>query len=284
MSRPAPEVVTAPLALDALSAGLAKEVGFDAVYLGGGALGYQRAVSEALLTASEVAEAARAITEQVEVALVVDGTTGFGDAVHTWRTTRMLEQTGAVAVEFEDQLAPKRAHHQKGIDHIIPAAEMAGKIAAAVDARTDPDFLIIARTNALSHDGVDDALARLELYAAAGADLLLVLPRDVDELTAVSAGTSLPLVGMVPAVGRSDAELKEDGYALKLDPFSVTLHAYRAIRRGYEELLAGEQVVDSIAEGLDELAPVGATIEIERLWEIEARTTERDTSPREGVA
>ncbi|MGH2939610.1 MAG: isocitrate lyase/phosphoenolpyruvate mutase family protein [Solirubrobacterales bacterium] len=282
MARPAPKVVTAPLALDPMSAALAKQVGFEVVYVGGGGLGYQRAVSEALLTASEVGEAARAIAEQVDVGVVVDGTTGFGDAVHTWRTVRMMEQTGAVAVELEDQLAPKRAHHQKGIDHMIPAPEMAGKIAAAVDARTDSDFLIIARTNALSHDGVEDALARLAVYAEAGADLLLALPRDLEELESISSGTELPLVAMLPA-GRSDADLLGQGYALKLDAFSATLHGYRAIRRGYEDLLAGEEMVDSIPAALAELAPLGKAMQIELLREIEARTTERATPVGDGA-
>ncbi|MGH2939624.1 MAG: isocitrate lyase/PEP mutase family protein [Solirubrobacterales bacterium] len=282
MARPATRILTAPLALDPMSAALAKQVGFEVVYVGGGGLGYQRAVSEALLTASEVADAARAIAEQVDVGVVIDGTTGFGDAVHTWRTVRMMEQTGAFAVELEDQLAPKRAHHQKGIDHIIPVTEMAGKIAAAVEARTDPDFLIIARTNAISHDGVEDALARLAVYAEAGADLLLALPRDLEELEAIADGTELPLVAMLP-VGRPDADLHRLGVALKLDAFSATLHGYRAIRRGYEDLLAGEEMVDSIPAALAELAPLGTAMQIERLWEIEARTTERATPVGDGA-
>src|SRR5918912_599757 len=112
MRRDAAELVVAPLALDALSAALARRTGFDAVYLGGGGLGYARGVSEALLTATEVAEATRAITERVDVDVIVDATTGFGDAVHVSRTVRLLEQAGAAAIEIEDQVAPKRAHHQ----------------------------------------------------------------------------------------------------------------------------------------------------------------------------
>src|SRR5688572_11482713 len=117
MVRPAGELVVAPLALDALSAALAKRVGFDTVYLGGGGLGYARGVTEALLTASELVEATRAICERVDVAVVVDGGVGFGDAVHMARSIRMLEQAGAAAVEIEDQVAPKRAHHHKGVEH-----------------------------------------------------------------------------------------------------------------------------------------------------------------------
>src|SRR5215217_4333778 len=148
--RPADATVIAPLALDALSAALARQVGFDTVYVGGGGLGYARGVSEALLTLTEVAEVTRGIAERVDVDLVVDATTGFGDAVHTSRTVRVLEQAGAAAVEVEDQMAPKRAHHHKGVDHMIGSEEMVGKIEAAVAARTDPDLLLIVRTNALT--------------------------------------------------------------------------------------------------------------------------------------
>src|SRR5689334_6641743 len=104
VSRPAGELEVAPLALDALSAGLARQAGFGTVYVGGGGLGYARGVSEALLTVTEVAETSRAIAECVDVAVVVDATTGFGDALHTARTVRLLEQAGAAAVEIEDQL------------------------------------------------------------------------------------------------------------------------------------------------------------------------------------
>lgn len=275
MVRPAPRIITAALALDAMSAALAKEVGFETVYLGGGALGYQRGVSEALLTATEVAEAARAITERVDVAVVIDGTTGFGDAVHTWRTVRVMEQTGAVALELEDQIAPKRAHHHKGIDHIVPVNEMVGKLEAAVAARTDPDFLIIARCNAFGHNGQEDALERLAAYAAAGADLLLALPGSEADFQALSDTTSLPLVAMLPIGGRGDEQLLRSGYALKLDAFTATLSAYRAIRDGYTRLRDGEDVAASIGDVLGQLAAVGETIEMQKLYEIEAQTTER---------
>jgi 2-methylisocitrate lyase-like PEP mutase family enzyme len=273
IARPAEEMVVAPLALDALSAALARQVGFDAVYVGGGGLGYARGVSEALLTLTEVAEVTRAIAECVDVAVVVDATTGFGDAVHASRTVRVLEQAGAAAVEIEDQLAPKRAHHHKGIDHMIPVGEMVGKIEAAVGARTDPDLLVIVRCNALSHDGLDDALERVAAYAQAGADLLMVLPRTGEELAAVGAATSLPLVTFTPAGIPAD-ELRAAGVTLLCDPFSATVLGVRALRAGYETLRAGGEVI-APGEVRAELGAVGEIIGIERLYAIEERTTER---------
>jgi 2-methylisocitrate lyase-like PEP mutase family enzyme len=273
VARPARALVVAPLALDALSAALARQVGFDTVYVGGGGLGYARGVSEALLTLTEVAEVTRAITERVDVDVVVDATTGFGDAVHASRTMRVLEQAGAAAIELEDQLAPKRAHHHKGIDHMIPAEEMVGKIAAAADARTDPGVLLIARTNALTHDGLDDALQRAAAYAQAGADMLLVLPRTAQELAAVGAATPLPLVTFTPA-GVARDELLAAGVTLLCDPFSATLLGVRALREGYATLLAGGDVVDA-GDVRDLLQEVGGIMGIEHLYEIEERTTER---------
>jgi 2-methylisocitrate lyase-like PEP mutase family enzyme len=273
VGRPVTEPVVAPLALDALSAALARDVGFDAVYLGGGALGYARGVSEALPTVTEVAEATRAITERVDVDVVVDATTGFGDAVHTARTVRLLEQAGAAAVEIEDQLAPKRAHHHKGIDHMIALGEMVGKIEAAVGARTDPGLVIIVRCNALSHDGLQDALERVAAYADAGADLLMLLPRTAAELEAVGAATTLGLVTFVPAPCSAGA-LRAAGVTLLCDPYSATLLGVRALREGYETLRAGGTVAP-IDQVRAELHEVGELIGMEELYAIEARTTER---------
>ena len=273
VTRPALETTVAPLALDALSAALARQIGFGAVYVGGGGLGYARGVSEALLTLTEVAEVTRAIAERVDVDVVVDATTGFGDAVHAARTVRVLEQAGAAAVEIEDQLAPKRAHHHKGIDHMISPEEMVGKVEAAVAARTDPDLVLIVRTNALSHDGLDDAIARAAAYEAAGADMLLLQAGSPEDLAAVGEATSLPLVTFTPA-GVTREELRAAGVTLLCDPFSATLLGVRALRAGYEALRAGEDVVDA-ADVRDALHEVGEIIGIDELYAIEERTTER---------
>jgi len=273
IGRPVADLVVAPLALDALSAAIAQSLGFSAIYLGGGGLGYARATSEALLTVTEVAEATRAITERVDVAVVVDGTNGFGDAVHTARAVRLLEQAGAAAIELEDQLAPKRAHHHKGVDHMIPIDEMVGKLEAAADARTDPDLVLIARCNSLTHDGLADALERCEAYAAAGADMLLLFPKSAEEFDALAMQTTLPLVLMLPTERAPDA-LMAGGFALAVDPFTATVRAYAAVKEGYEALRRGELRGDWDA-ALEQLKEIGDTIGLDRLYEIEARTTER---------
>lgn len=278
MVRPAPALVVAPLALDALSAALARRVGFDAVYLGGGGLGYARAVTEALLTASELAEATRAIHERVDVHVVVDGGIGFGDPVHMARTIRLIEDAGAAAIEIEDQVAPKRVHHHKGVEHLVSTEEMCWRIDAAVEARRDPDFALIVRCNAISHEGIESALERAARYAEAGADLLMLMYRDQAEFEAVSRGTTLPLAAMTIGPARPAAQMLAAGFALEVDPMSATALGFRALKAGYEGIRAGRGFGMSREEVLATIREVGATIGIEDLYAIEERTTERPSS------
>jgi len=275
MQRPATELVVAPLALDPLSAAMARQAGFDAVYLGGGGLGYARGVSEALLTATELAEACRAITERVDVAVVVDGGIGFGDAVHMWRSVRMLEQAGAAAVEIEDQVAPKRAHHHKGVEHLVGAAEMAGRIEAARDARHGDTPVVIVRCNSFAHEGTDATLERLDVYQAAGAELLMPMPRNAEQFSAASDATHVPLAAMTIGPGRPAGEMLAAGYALSVDPMSATVLAYRALKAGYAGLRAGTGYGLSAQEVLETIHEVGETIGMDALYAIEARTSER---------
>lgn len=275
LQRGSGSLTVAPLALDALSAALAKRVGFDAVYLGGGGYGYARAVTEALLTATEVAEATRAITERVDIHVIVDGGIGFGDAVHMDRSIRLIEGAGAAGIEIEDQVAPKRVHHHKGVEHLIPGDEMAEKIRAAVDARREDDFAIIARCNAIFHEGVEAALERGAAYAEAGADLLMFMPRSAEDFAAVSAGTTVPLAAMTIGPGRPKADMIDAGYSLEVDPMSGTVLGFQALKQGYEGILAGDGFGMSREEVMEVIHEVGETIGINDLYAIEERTTER---------
>ncbi len=265
----------APLALDALSAALAKRIGFSAIYLGGGGLGYQRGVTEALLTATELAEATRAITERVEIAVVVDAGVGFGDAVHMARTIRLLEDAGAAGVEIEDQVAPKRAHHHKGVEHLVSAEEMAGRIKAATDARRDRDLVIIVRCNAFAHEGIEANLERLAVYEEAGADLLMPMPRGEEQFVAATRGSTVPLAAMFIGPGRPAAELLTAGYALAVDPMSSQVLAFQAMKTGYEAIMKGQSAGMTGPDVLGVIHEIGETIGIDALYEIEARTTER---------
>ena len=148
-----------PLCLDALTARLAEQLGYHAGYVSGGAIGFAKAVSEGLLAFSELAEATASLTLRCSMPIIVDGAVGFGDAVHVTRMMWEFEAAGAAAVELEDQVAPKRVSHHRGVEHLVGTEEMAEKVAFAVAARQDPNFLVIARTAALRHEGAAAACA-----------------------------------------------------------------------------------------------------------------------------
>src|SRR5437016_573785 len=169
-----PLPVTAPLVLNPLMAKMAEAAGFPAGYLGGGATGYQKVALEANLNLTEMCHAAIDIRAVSSLPLILDAACGYGDPMHVHRTVGMSEAAGFAAIEIEDQLVPKRAHHHIGIEHMIPIELMAAKVTEAVAARRARDFVIIARTNAMRASTMDDALRRGEAYRNAGADVLLL--------------------------------------------------------------------------------------------------------------
>src|SRR5581483_7631092 len=182
-----PPIVVAPGVYDALTAHLAERAGFSTLYVSGAAIAYSRLGRPdiGLVSMSEVAETVALIRDRVTAHLIVDADTGYGNALNVQRTVRLLERAGANAIQIEDQAFPKRCGHLKG-KTLISAAEMAGKIRAATDARASPDTLIIARTDAIAVEGFDRAVARAQLFHEAGADVLFIeAPRQRDELARI---------------------------------------------------------------------------------------------------
>jgi 2-methylisocitrate lyase-like PEP mutase family enzyme len=167
--------VLAPGVYDALSALVAEQAGFSALYLSGASIAYTRLARSdiGLTTYSEVEDTLARIAERVSAAVIVDADTGFGNALNTQRTVRGFERAGAAMIQLEDQTFPKRCGHLDG-KSVIPAAEMCGKLRAAVDARLNASTLILARTDALASEGLDAALDRAEAYLEAGADALFI--------------------------------------------------------------------------------------------------------------
>ncbi len=167
--------VLAPGVYDALSALIAEQAGFSALYLSGASIAYSRLGRSdiGLTTYTEVEDTLARIAERVSAAVIVDADTGFGNALNTQRTVRGFERAGAAMIQLEDQTFPKRCGHLDG-KSVIPAAEMCGKLRAAVDARVNASTLILARTDALASEGLDSALDRAETYLEAGADALFI--------------------------------------------------------------------------------------------------------------
>src|SRR6516225_12194703 len=142
------ELIVAPCALNPIMARIAEDAGFKAVYMSGGSLGWLKCVTEANLALPELAEIAVDMRAVCKLPIILDAGGGWGDPVHVHRTIALAEAAGFAAIEIEDQLLPRRVEHHVGIDHLVPTELMLKKIAAALAARSDPDLLIIARTNA----------------------------------------------------------------------------------------------------------------------------------------
>jgi 2-methylisocitrate lyase-like PEP mutase family enzyme len=277
--------VVAPFAADPLTAMLVRRLGFPAAYLGGGALGYLLGVTEARLTSTDVIQTVRQITAVCDLPLIVDATTGFGDPIHVLRTVRELEHAGAAGVEIEDQLTPKHAHHHRGIDHPISQEAMVEKVQVAVEARTDPDFLIIARTNTIGEVSLEEGIRRAVAYGEAGADMILVLPRSEEEYRRLPREVPKPLVALTIAVGRpprfTPEQLHALGYPLVLEAQAGMLAAYAAVRRGYQQLLTQGYIPMDASELREVRAEIDDLCDLPRLWSLEERTTERpDRLPR----
>ena len=215
----------APGCYDALSGLLIQQAGFEAAYLSGASVAYTQLGRPdiGLVSLDHVVDVAARITERIDIPLIVDADTGFGNALNMGRTVRLFERAGARAIQIEDQTFPKRCGHLRG-KGVISAQEMAGKVRAAVDARHD-DTLIIARTDAIAVEGFEAAIDRAELFLEAGADVLFVeAPRDLDQMRAVAErfAARVPLLANMVEGGdtplSSADSLSELGYRLVIAP------------------------------------------------------------------
>jgi 2-methylisocitrate lyase-like PEP mutase family enzyme len=167
--------IVAPGVYDALSGTLVAEAGFSAAYLSGASIAYTKLGRPdiGLVSAAEVADTIAHIRERIDIPLIVDSDTGFGNALNVQRTVRVFERAGASALQVEDQAMPKRCGHLTG-KSLISKDEMVGKVKAALDARLDPNTIVIARTDAIAVEGFDLAMERAQAYAEAGADMLFI--------------------------------------------------------------------------------------------------------------
>ena len=221
-----PEIVLVPGIYDAFGALMVERAGFSAAYLSGASIAYTRfgRPDLGLVGMDEVAAVISAIGERVQVPLIVDADTGYGNALNVIRTVKLFERNGANVIQLEDQSLPKRCGHLAG-KTLVPAGEMVGKIKAALDARHSADTLIMARTDAIAVESLDAALARAECYREAGAHILFVeAPRDVSEMRAVTnrLGRQVPLLANMVEGGKTPIlparELQEIGYSIAIFP------------------------------------------------------------------
>jgi 2,3-dimethylmalate lyase len=248
-----------PGAYDGISARLVERSGFPAVYMSGYGTSASRLGLPDLGYAglAEMADHARNLAAAVTIPLIADADTGYGNALSVRRTVQAYEAAGVAALHIEDQVAPKRCGHLSG-HQIIPLPEFAGKIRAAAEARTDPDLMIIARTDAISAMDFDEALRRGEAAAKAGADMLFIeAPRDEAQVRRVAGAFDTPLLYNYAPGGRSPllpfSRLRELGYAVILLPIDALLVGVRAIA----EFLVQVKQRDDVLSMTDRYMPFG---------------------------
>jgi methylisocitrate lyase len=229
------EILVLPGAHDALAARLIEQAGFAALTAGG----YSATATllgqpdTGQLSMTEMADFYARVCDNVSLPVFADADTGYGNVTNVARTVRAYERAGVAGLFVEDQVAPKRCGHMAG-KAVIPAEEMVGKVKAALDARVDPDLVIMARTDALTVNGLDDAIERAQLYREAGADLIFVeSPRNVAEMRRICSEIDAPLLANNVEAGLSPilpaAELQKIGYAAVAFPVAATYAVARAV-------------------------------------------------------
>ena len=234
-----PEILQTPGAHNALSALLAERAGFEALYLSGGAVSASLGLPDlGVMTIEEVLVFVRSITRATDLPLIVDGDTGYGEALNVMRLVRDLEDAGAAAVQLEDQILPKKCGHLSDKRLVEPEA-MAAKIAAAVKSRRH--LRIIARTDAIASEGLDAAISRAQLYRAAGADM--IFPEaliDAEDMARFTAAVSAPMLANMTEFGKTPyltaAQFQDLGFDLVIWPVSSLRAAAERIDTLYKHL------------------------------------------------
>jgi methylisocitrate lyase len=273
-----PDLIVAPVALNPIMAQMAMQAGFKACYLSGGSLGWYKGVTEAGLSLSEMIQVVVDIRTVCPIPVVLDAGGGWGDPVHIHRTIAMSETAGVQCIEIEDQLLPRRVEHHVGVDHLVPIGLAADRIREALAARTDPNLVIVGRTNAVRVDGMNDALRRGEAMKKAGADMLFVYGRKPEEMRHIAERLPAPLMTFAPSDGFSTfaisrTEMAKLGYRLAASSGSAFAAMVKAVRGSYEAL-AADRLDPFMGPGGVELWMKQAhkVTGLDRLLEIERRT------------
>jgi 2-methylisocitrate lyase-like PEP mutase family enzyme len=279
------EIVVAPGCYDALSAHMIERAGFAAAYLSGASIAYTRFARPdiGLVGMSEVADTIGVIRERVAIPLIADADTGFGNALNVVRTVKLFANRGATAIQLEDQTTPKRCGHLAD-KALIPAAEMVGKLKAALDARPSEEILIIARSDAIAVEGFAAALDRAESYREAGADMIFIeAPRSEAELAEIGARFRgrVPVMANMVEGGRTPdktaSELEALGFALVIFPGGTVralAHCFAAYFAGLKQhgttLPYRPHMVDFT--GLNDIIGTKDMLELGRRYDGEAAT------------
>jgi methylisocitrate lyase len=266
---------------DPYTARVAESLGIECVHLGGYQLGAHYVTSEPLLTLTELATTTRYITSAVKIPLIVDAGAGYGEPLHVMRTVRELEKAGAAGLHIEDQIYPKRAHYHKGVEHVVPREEMVQKIKAALAARTNPDFLIMARTDAMRTDGYAEGIERANLYLQAGAEMVMIFPNTYEEARRAPREVK-GLLAYTNSEGNrlrrplfSVQEFKDLGYKLSTYPTALLCPVTQTIKSVVTSLLRKGVSGQDPEQMIVWRKEVEDLIGLEEYYKIESATVER---------
>ncbi len=271
------ETIVAPGAYDALTARIIEQAGFPAVYMTG--FGTTASLlgrpDVGLLTMSEMVDNARRMAQAINVPLIADADTGYGNPLNVIRTVREYERAGVSAIHIEDQITPKKCGHMEN-KQVVAASEMVEKIHAAVEARTSSDFLIVARTDARAVEGLDSALRRARMYREAGADVLFVeAPQSEDEVARVAIELAdAPLLFNFAEGGKTPPipldRLRELGYRIVIFPIGALLAATTAVRQLAAEIQAHGTPV-ALLSGMISFTEFNQMIGLSEIQQLERR-------------
>src|ERR1051325_7334278 len=283
------QLLVAPGCFDGLSARLVEAGGFEAAYLSGGAMARSMGIPDiGLVTMSESIERAAQVVSAIQIPVIADADTGYGNAVNLVRSVREFERIGVAAIHIEDQITPKRCGHLDGKE-VISRAEMEMKLKAALDTRTDPDFCIIARTDARGVNGLEDAIARAQAFAQLGVDAIFVeAPQSESELAEIPK--RLPNVRLLVNVFKGGktpmlpmVRLQQMGYRIAIYPSETQRAAIHAIRSTLT-ILKREGTTESIDASLTTFKERDKVVGLDDWQKIEHTYLAVETGNSKGIA
>jgi 2-methylisocitrate lyase-like PEP mutase family enzyme len=278
------QTIVAPGAYDPISARVAQSLGFDTIYTGGYMSGAHLAVTEPLMTLTEQAEVGARVAQSVNLPVICDADAGYGEPVHAMHTVRTFEKAGVAGIHIEDQVFPKRASYHAGLEHVIPLDEFLDKMKYALQARTDPDFLIIGRTDAFTavEGDMNEAIRRGNALRDLGVDV--VMPRGVrqkHDLDTFRKG--VPDVPLLVIAGTDDITVKEYedlGYQVIIYATTPIVAAVNGLKQVYQSLKETGHIGINAQQVAAMRAEVEGLISLPEYQRVEAETTEREYQGR----
>jgi len=271
-------LITAPGVYDMISAKIADQLGFSALYMTGYGVSATLGLPDAgLVTYTEMVGRVAQICQGTDTPVICDADTGFGGLLNVERTVKGYEAAGAAGIQLEDQVFPKRCGHTPG-RRVVPADDMVRKIKVAVASRTSPDFLVVARTDARTNHGLDEALRRGEAYSKAGADILFIeSPESEEEMARIGRHFDTPLMANMADGGRTPilpkARLEELGYKIAIFPATGFLATAKVLERVYS-VLKEKGSSDTLSAELYSFDKFCRMVGFEHVWEFEKRWPE----------